>query len=49
MTLDNNDFLRESTLFNKNSVYFWPGDLIDAILTLNFAASPLFSQQKPFS
>jgi len=34
MTLDNNDFLRESTLFNKNSIYFWPSNLTDAILTL---------------
>lgn len=40
MTLDNNDFLRESTLFNKNSLYFWPGNLIDATLTL---------QQVPYS
>ena len=40
MTLNNNDFLRESTLFNKNSLYFWPSDLTDATLTL---------QQVPYS
>lgn len=34
MTLNNNYFLRESTLFNKNSLYFWPSDLTDATLTL---------------
>lgn len=40
MTLDENYFLRENTLFSKNFLYFWPTDLNDATLTL---------QQAPYS